>query len=340
MTAGMRRNLMSVALLAITTMDVMGWYPRMKDAFGCLGGVLAVVYLVLAGVLWSGGVRQAGHGFFRWLFLTAFAAPMVAFGLGLADLPRDMRDGFRDGYQEGAGLSNHAAEGRPAHLPTPTRHWVAWLALTALLAAVLDRLERSRAEGERQQELARTARSEVLRGKLAPHFIFNALNTLHAQIAGDPKGAEATTERLADLFRKVLEVSEQPLVPLKQELTFVEAYLGIEKARLGDRLAVSFQVMEDAESARIPPLSLQVLVENAIKHGVAPLESGGEVRIGAECQVGSVCIWVEDPGSGFSSFRGTGTALETLRQRLDGAEGVEMGMVEGRHRVSFRWRQP
>lgn len=182
-------------------------------------------------------------------------------------------------------------------------------------------------------------REEGLRSKLAPHFIFNTLNTLHAQIEADPKGAQATTENLANLFREVLAVSDRPTIPLKQELAFVEAYLGIEQARLGARLRVSVDIPEELESAPVPPLSLQVLVENAIKHGMAPLEQGGEVRIGAERKDGTLRLWVEDPGSGCSSHKGTGTALETLRQRLEKPEDLEMGMVGGRHRVGFRWRQ-
>lgn len=183
------------------------------------------------------------------------------------------------------------------------------------------------------------AREQALRAKLAPHFIFNTLNTLHAQIEQDPRAAQATTERLAQLFRQVISVSDRPSIPLKQELEFVEAYLGIEQARLGGRLKVSIEVPEDLESAEIPPLSLQVLVENAIKHGVAPLEAGGEVRIGAERQDGFLRVWVVDPGTGVSPQKGTGTALETLRQRLECPEDLEMGLTGDRHRVSFRWRQ-
>ncbi|MDE3033711.1 MAG: histidine kinase [Acidobacteriota bacterium] len=184
------------------------------------------------------------------------------------------------------------------------------------------------------------ARAQALRSRLAPHFIFNALNSLKAQIGSDPAGAEAMTDRLAQLFRQVLEVSDEPTIPLKQELAFVEAYLGIEQARMGDRLKVVMDIPEELESAEIPPLSLQVLVENAVKHGVAPLEQGGEVRIGAERAGNALKLWVEDPGNGFSTRRGTGTALETLRQRLERPEDLEMGRVDGRYRVSFSWRQP
>jgi LytS/YehU family sensor histidine kinase len=187
--------------------------------------------------------------------------------------------------------------------------------------------------------LLQDARSQALRSKLAPHFIFNALNTLKAQIATDPSAAEAMTDWLAQLFRQVLEVSDEATIPLKQELAFVEAYLGIEQARLGGRLRVVIDVPEELESAEIPPLSLQVLVENAVKHGVAPLERGGEVRIGTERREGALHLWVEDPGTGVSPNRGTGTALETLRQRLEDPGDLAMTRTDTGFRVSFRWRQ-
>ncbi len=183
------------------------------------------------------------------------------------------------------------------------------------------------------------AREAALQARLAPHFIFNTLNTLHAQIEADPRGAQATTERLAQLFRQVVDASDQPTISLRQELAFVEAYLGIEQARFGARLRVAVEIPEELERAQVPPLSLQVLVENAVKHGVAPLEQGGEVRIGAERAGQVLRVWVEDPGQGASAARGTGTALETLRQRLERPEDLAMGMIDGRHRVSFQWRQ-
>lgn len=309
--------------------------------------------LGLSAWLWIRGVRGAGTGWRRGVFLAAFAAPIVYLGLSVAGGAHDGYEGFRDGFKEGAEMAAlERAEKREApravkSLPPnpfpvmpPGIQLGSWAVLTAMFAVMLHRLERRGADADLQRDLAREARSGILRSKLAPHFIFNALNTLHAQIGIDPKGAETTTERLADLFRQVLAVSDQPLVPLKRELAFVEAYLGIEKARLGERLRVSIHVPEGLEADVIPPLSLQVLVENAIKHGVAPLEAGGEVRVGAEREGHSLYAWVEDPGSGFSVYRGTGTALETLRRRLEGAEGVDMGMVAGRHRVGFRWRQP
>jgi signal transduction histidine kinase len=302
--------------------------------------------VILLVIFWGGGVKNAGRGWRRLVFLLAFASPLAYLGLNVLDFPRGFADGWREAGVEYSAKNDegHASAvqtPKPSHSqhPNPLDEWVSWSTLTLILMAVFHRLELHQSEAEHQTELAKEARSQVLAARLAPHFIFNALNTLHAQIEVDSKGAQATTERLADLFRQVVAVVAQPLIPLRQELAFVEAYLGIEQARLGDRLQVSIQVSEELESAQIPPLSLQVLVENAIKHGVGPLEQGGEVRIGAERKDGALHLWVEDPGPGVSAQRGTGTALDTLRQRLERPEDLVMGMVEGRHRVGFLWRQ-
>lgn len=288
--------------------------------FGVLGGV-AIITLVF----------PRGR-------MTGWAGWMKAWGLGLflGSLILDGYPGFLSGLMSQSGKASPVLVLSAAD---PWQHFVILLLVSVLLGVVFHRMTAYRLEAERQRELANQASQAALRGKLAPHFIFNTLNTLHAQIETDPRGAQATTERLAELLRKVIEVSDCPTILLKQELEFVEAYLGIEQARLGARLKVSIEIPEALETAPIPPLSLQVLVENAVKHGVVPLEQGGEVRIGAECKDGALWIWVEDPGTGASSEKGTGTALETLRQRLENPEDLHMGMVEGRHRVAFQWRQ-
>jgi hypothetical protein len=287
--------------------------------FGFLGG-LSVITLVLP--------RGRMAGLSGW---------MKAWGLGLflGSFTIDGTSGFLSGYQVGRGRNI----GLVIPDANPWQHFFSLLLVSLILGLAFYRLAAHRQEAERQRELANLAAQAALRGKLAPHFIFNTLNTLHAQIEADPRGAQATTERLAELFRRVVEAADHPTIPLKQEMAFVEAYLGIEQARLGDRLCISIRIPEELEAAQVPPLSLQVLVENAIKHGVAPLEQGGEVRIGAERRDGVLHLWVEDPGTGLSELKGTGSALETLRQRLERPSDLEMGMVGDRHRVSFRWRQ-
>jgi len=194
------------------------------------------------------------------------------------------------------------------------------------------RLEKLTAETRDQ------ARDQALRSKLAPHFIFNTLNTLQAQITSDPRGAAVTTERLAQLFRQVVQVADQFTIPLRQELDFVEAYLGIEKARMGERLRVEIDVPEELEEVGIPPLSLQVLVENAVKHGVAPLEAGGLIRIKArKCESGALRLSVLDSGTGNGGESGTGTALATLRQRLSNPNDLELRRTDDGFCATFDW---
>ena len=295
-----------------------GWHVGF--IFGVLGGV-SVITLVFP--------RGRMTGLDGW---------MKAWGLGLL-LGSFFLDGFHgavSGFAAGSGKPS--AYVIPAEV-NPWQHFFNLLLVSVMLGLAFYRLRAYRLEAERQRELANLASQAALRGKLAPHFIFNTLNTLHAQIEADPRGAQATTERLAELLRRVIEASDCPTIPLKQELALVEAYLGIEQARLGNRLKVVIDVLEALEAAQIPPLSLQVLVENAVKHGVAPQEHGGEVRIRAERRDGALWIWVEDPGTGNSSKKGTGTALETLRQRLEKPEDLVMGIEAGRHQVGFRWGQ-
>jgi signal transduction histidine kinase len=287
--------------------------------FGVLAGISIIPVILPRGRAtgWPGWVKAWGLG----LFLASFAL----------DGSTGFMAGFRDAWRHT--WTPELPE------PDPWQHFLLLLSVSLVLGYAFYRMAAHRQEADRQRELAAQASQAALRAKLAPHFIFNTLNTLHAQIEADPQGAQATTERLAQLFRQVVDVAERPVIPLKQELAFVEAYLGIEQARLGERLRVEVDVPEELESAEIPPLSLQVLVENAVKHGVAPLERGGEIRIGAERREGTLQLWVEDPGTGISVRKGTGTALETLRQRLAKPEDLTLGMVGGRNRATLQWRQ-
>lgn len=288
-------------------------------------------FLFGSGATWTvifGFTRLPDNGW-RWVrFLGMGALGVVGLLVAAEGLAR-MHNGFF--HAQGGRAWAESLASMPAFL--------AACALTILFALFFSRIERHRREALEQRHLAEEAQGAALRAKLAPHFIFNTLNVLKAQIAMDPAAAEAMTHRMAQLFRQVLEVSDEARIPLGRELAFVEAYLGIEQARLGDRLRVSLEVPEELESSLIPPLSLQVLVENAVKHGVAPLEQGGGIRIGVERHESTLYVWVEDPGTGASPNKGTGTALETLRQRLGKPEDLEMGLVDGRHRVGFRWRQ-
>jgi LytS/YehU family sensor histidine kinase len=165
---------------------------------------------------------------------------------------------------------------------------------------------------------ADTLALEALRRRLEPHFLFNALNTVRATIRTDPILARDLVADLADLYRYLLHHPSD--ATLRGEVNHACAYLGIERARLGPgRLHVRTDIDESVASERIPALLLQPLVENAVKHGIAPHEGGGEVFIRARADGDHVIVEVEDRGIGAvlgPAEPGAGIALETLRLQL------------------------
>jgi len=170
------------------------------------------------------------------------------------------------------------------------------------------------------------------------------LATLKAQIEADPPESSATTDRLAALFRQVLSFADRPTVPLREELGFVETYLGIEQARLGRRLRVKIEIPEEVEGIEIPSLTLQSLVENAVKHGIAPSEQGSELNIWARWNgPGSgrkLLVGVESPAAPAvaSPAPSTGTGLATLRGRLAQPEDLTTIRSLDRFRAEFLWK--
>lgn len=143
------------------------------------------------------------------------------------------------------------------------------------------------------EQLAR-ARLEVLQAHLRPHFLFNTLNTVAALMRRDADAAETMLARLGDLLRRSLAETRAGDVPLEEELDFLERYLSIERARLGDRLEVSIDATPEARALRVPPLLLQPIVENAVLHGVAIHAAGGSVTVKARVVPGQLVLEVDD----------------------------------------------
>jgi hypothetical protein len=169
------------------------------------------------------------------------------------------------------------------------------------------------------RELTARAQMRALQAQINPHFLFNTLSVLASLIHSNPAKAERVTEQLADIFRYALESTRVEWVSLDDELKFLESYLEIEKARFDDRLVYAFDVDDNIRSSRIPPMILQPLVENAVKHGIAPKVEGGEVRVSGRLEGDRVSIVVEDTGAGrqnLSRYRGAGIGLTNVRERL------------------------
>jgi two-component sensor histidine kinase len=179
----------------------------------------------------------------------------------------------------------------------------------------------------RQHELREaTARAQMqaLQAQINPHFLFNTLNVLANLIHTDPAKAERVTEELADIFRYALESTRRESVNLSDELQFLESYLEIEKTRFQERLSYSFDVDPALRALKIPPMILQPLVENAIKHGIGPKVQGGEIKVHAAVTANLVVIVVEDNGAGPQSgsrHRGAGVGLANVRERLQHVYG-------------------
>ena len=167
-----------------------------------------------------------------------------------------------------------------------------------------------------QQQVIHNARLESLLGNIRPHFLFNSMNIITSLIRIDPEKAEEAVEDLSGLFRSSLQ-NNQKLIPIEQEIELSKRYLRIEQNRLGDRLQVRWVVKELPEVLTIPPFTLQPLVENAVYHGIQPLEEGGCVTITIFQLNGEVQISVENPMpiEGTVSH-GNQVALKNIRTRL------------------------
>ena len=172
-------------------------------------------------------------------------------------------------------------------------------------------------EEERARKLAIEARLSSLESRIHPHFLFNTLNSISSLIQEDPKLAERLVERLAALLRFSLDSNQTSTVPLDCELKIVNDYLEIEKARFGNKLHYSIDVPAELQATEVPPLSVQTLVENSLKHVVAARREGGEVRITARLTGGRVNIEVSDNGPGFTTGAiNAGHGLDNLQARL------------------------
>lgn len=167
------------------------------------------------------------------------------------------------------------------------------------------------------------AKLALLQSQLQPHYLFNALNTVAALVRKNPEAAEAAVENVARVLRRTLDRSRRGLAPLAEEIDYLEAYLAIEQQRWGDRLRLVWQIPGATQSALVPPLVLQPLVENALKHGLSERLESGTLTIGAALAGDGLELWVEDDGVGPVRGWKEGTGLGNLRERLVSVYGPE-----------------
>jgi signal transduction histidine kinase len=192
----------------------------------------------------------------------------------------------------------------------------------------------------RAPKTALEARLSSLEARLHPHFLFNTLNAITELIHENPDRAERTVERLAALLRASLDATGRGLVPLSRELELVSDYLEIEQARLGDRLSYAVDVAPALAACEVPPLAVQTLVENSIKHAIAPRPRGGRIQVDAAAADGRLVITVWDDGPGFTADAiRAGHGLENLQSRLaarfGGAAALSVAPHDGGTRVTL-----
>lgn len=201
----------------------------------------------------------------------------------------------------------------------------------ALLAAALV----LRAKGK--TPAATTARLAELQARIRPHFLFNTLNSAIALVRAEPGKAESLLEDLSDLFRHAL-MEQGESVTLAQEIALAQAYLAIEQVRFGERLRIAWALDAAAGAARLPPLLLQPLVENAVKHGVEPSASGADIRVSTERRGARVVIKVSNTTPESDNARGNGLALDNVRERLSLLHDVQAQFQSGLKEGVFRVR--
>ena len=206
-------------------------------------------------------------------------------------------------------------------------------------------LQEHRAAAERQavelREAATRAELRALQAQVQPHFLFNALNALAYLIETDPPAAQRFSERLADMLRYTVEVGNRPVALLSEEIGFVEDYLGVARERYETPLEFAYRGPRELLSLAVPPLLLQPLVENSLKHGCAPSAPGLHLELVAGQEDGFVELTFSDDGVASSSGGpGLGVGLTNLEQRLRRFAGTDATMEAGARRDAGGTPQP
>ena len=187
-----------------------------------------------------------------------------------------------------------------------------------------DRVAAAQLRAENADVRATSARLKLLQQQIEPHMLFNTLANVHALIDIDPARAQRLLEALSELLHASMQMSEQPLVPLQQEFALLRHYLQLMAMRMGPRLVFSLTLPPELEGVQLPPLTIQPLTENAVKHGLDPLVAGGSIHVTAQRRGDDVVVEVIDDGQGLQvddPFASGRIGLGNIRKRLACAFG-------------------
>jgi signal transduction histidine kinase len=244
------------------------------------------------------------------------------------------------GYLAGRSLA-HALLGGGAHARI-TVHWPSvavtiaasivatfFLAARARAARLAQDAAESRARNAALEQQAAEARFRLLAAQVEPHFLFNTLANLRALIETDPPRAVVMLDHLDGYLRASLSAAREPSVTLAAELERLEDYCSIVAMRMGRRLAWRLDLPAELAQARVPPMLLQPLVENAIRHGIEPKAEGGEVAVAASARGDALVIEVTDTGVGPDAVEnpGTGVGVRSVRERIAASYGSGASLV-------------
>jgi len=223
--------------------------------------------------------------------------------------------------------------------------WILWFAggtlmyLLSLLAhdvlLAVEQAQEAAAREAASRVLAREAELQVLRTQIDPHFLFNSLNSISALTTIDPAAAREMTVDLAQFFRRTLALADRERIALADEVSLCRHFLAIEQRRFGRKLRAELRIAPDAEPCLLPPMTLQPLLENAIKHGIRHLEEGGLITVDATRAAGALRLVVANPvpaealPPARAGAHDRGVGLANLRERLAALYGAR-GRVEWR----------
>ena len=198
--------------------------------------------------------------------------------------------------------------------------------LQSRVATMEQQLREQQLAENRARKLAAEARLRSLEARVHPHFLFNTLNSISALIPVNPAHAEQLVGRLAVLLRASLDSGRHPLIPLHEELAMVDSYLAIEKARFGDKLRCSVEAQAGSQDRPVPPMAVQSLVENAVKHGIM-VRGEGDIVVDATLGEAGLRVEVRDTGPGFDlTAVPAGRGLDNLVERLQALFGDSAGL--------------
>jgi sensor histidine kinase YesM len=215
--------------------------------------------------------------------------------------------------------------------------------LSSGLHYVMASAEQSREALDREMQalvIARDAELKALKAQINPHFLFNSLNSISALAGIDAGRAREMCVGLSDFLRSSLRMGEREMAPLSEELALAHSYLGVERVRFGARLRIEQEIEPGCENCLVPPLLLQPLVENAVKHGIASMVDGGSIRLSARLEQTALRITVENPFDPEGATAGkNGLGLQIVKRRLLARYGERADVVthssDNRYRVEI-----